>query len=168
MKRRVSSVNVPETDVYLLYEFAVYPRRNVIVGPVETYQIEPKVMDVLSVLMAQRGDVLSREELIAAVWTDSVGGDERLTRAISQLRKAFLDSVKSPRFIETVPKRGYRLVCPVAVEPRGQNLKNGENISLDYLAPGPGVDFDRRAAIVVAGLAVGVLIILVAAGFALS
>lgn len=161
-------MNVGETDVYLLYEFAVYPRRNVIVGPIETHQIEPKVMDVLSVLMARRGDVLSREELIAAVWAGSHGGDERLTRAISQLRKAFLDSVKSPRFIETVPKRGYRLVCPVAVEPKGQNLRYEENTKLDSVTLNPSVDFDRRTAIVVAGLAIGVIVILVAAGIALS
>ena len=161
-------MNIQETESYLLYEFAVYPRRNVIVGPTKTHQIEPKVMDVLSVLMARRGDVLSREELIATVWGSNVGGDERLTRAISQLRKAFLDSAKSPRFIETVSKRGYRLVCPVAVERQGEELRNGEGIDLDLLDGKPDVDFDRRAAIVVAAVAIGILIILIAGGLALS
>ncbi len=161
-------MNLQETEAYLLYEFTVYPRRNVIVGPIQTHQIEPKVMDVLCALMVRHGDVLSRDQLIATVWGGSVGGDERLTRAISQLRKAFIDDAKSPRFIETVSKRGYRLVCPVAVEQSGQIDKSGEKTPFDSVAFEPTTDFDRRAAIMVTGLAVGVLVILAVALLSLS
>ena len=58
------------------------------------------------------GGVVTREELIATVWGDA-GSDERLTRAISLLRKALDDDTASPRFIETISKRGYRLAAPL-------------------------------------------------------
>lgn len=73
-------------------------------------------MDVLCALMEEPGAVLSRDDLLDKVWRRSHGGEERLTRAISQLRKALADDSRSPRYIETVPKRGYRLVGSVSEE----------------------------------------------------
>ena len=151
-------MNIQETEAYLLYEYAVYPRRNIVVGPIRTQQIEPKVMDVLCVMMARRGEVLSRDELIATIWGSRIGGDERLTRAISQLRKAFDDDAKSPRFIETVPKRGYRLICPVAVEPAGP--PSAENAVSTASKAGGDNYFVLGKKMTFAAAAVGVLILL--------
>ena len=122
-------MNADPGDLFFLHEYAVYPWRNLVVGPHSNNQIEPKVMDALCVLIARRNGVLSREEMITKVWGAAEGGDERLTRAISQLRKAFGDNPKSPRFIETVPKRGYRLVCPVTVEPKEVKTDEIETVS---------------------------------------
>ena len=79
----------------------------------EALHLEPKVMEVLVALTDHAGAVLSREELLAAVWPGVVVGDEVLTQSIIKLRKALGDNPRSPAFIETIPKRGYRLIAPV-------------------------------------------------------
>ncbi|MEM0984990.1 MAG: winged helix-turn-helix domain-containing protein [Pseudomonadota bacterium] len=89
----------------------VDPSGLTISGPGGETCVEPMVMDVLLVLLAHAGDVVSRKDLVDAVWQAEYGGDERLTRAISLLRKAFGDSHGIRRVIETVPKRGYRLIA---------------------------------------------------------
>ena len=81
-----------------------------------TVRVEPKAMEVLMVLAARAGEVVSREELLAAVWPGVVVGDEALTQSIIKLRKAFGDNPRSPSYIETISKRGYRLIAPVGKE----------------------------------------------------
>lgn len=76
-------------------------------------RLEPKAMDLLVFMASRQGVVLSRDELLAGVWAGTVVSDEALTNAIIKLRKAFNDDARHPRFIETVPKRGYRLVADV-------------------------------------------------------
>jgi len=79
--------------------------------------LEPKVMDVLVCLALRPNEVVTREELLDLVWEGNVVADEQLTRAISELRHAFNDEPGNPAFIETIPKRGYRLIREVrAVE----------------------------------------------------
>jgi DNA-binding winged helix-turn-helix (wHTH) protein/Flp pilus assembly protein TadD len=73
-------------------------------------RIEPKAMDVLVALVRAGGRVVTRDELLSAVWPGVVVGDEALTQAIIKLRRALGDDSRSPRYIETIPKRGYRLV----------------------------------------------------------
>lgn len=76
----------------------------------EVRKVEPKVADLLGVLVEARGDVVSREQLFAVLWSGVTVGEDTLTRAVFKLRKALGDDPKSPSFIETVPKRGYRLL----------------------------------------------------------
>lgn len=94
-------------------EFILDQSRNLLSGPDGDGALEPKVVDVLMVLAARPSEVLTRDELIDAVWKTEFGADERVTRAISLLRKAFGDERGAARYIETVPKRGYRLVATV-------------------------------------------------------
>ena len=77
-------------------------------------KIEPKVMEVLCYLAERPGQVVSREELEASVWAGTVVGYDALTSTIIKLRKAFDDDSRKPRFIETVSKRGYRLIATVS------------------------------------------------------
>ena len=79
----------------------------------ETLRIEPKAMEVLMVLAARAGQVVSREELLGAVWPGVVVGDEALTQSIIKLRRALGDNPRAPAYIETISKRGYRLIAPV-------------------------------------------------------
>jgi DNA-binding winged helix-turn-helix (wHTH) protein/cytochrome c-type biogenesis protein CcmH/NrfG len=81
-------------------------------------RVEPKAMDVLMALMRAGGRVLTRDELLAAAWPGVVVGDEALTQAIIKLRRALGDDSRAPRYIETIPKRGYRIV-PGSVATRG-------------------------------------------------
>lgn len=77
-------------------------------------RLEPKVMDLLVLLAAQHGRVVSREDIMAALWPGLVVGDDSLARTVSKLRQALGDDAKAPRYIETITKRGYRLLAPVA------------------------------------------------------
>lgn len=72
--------------------------------------LEPRVMDLLCALAGADGDVLSRHELLEKVWKNEEATDERLTRAVHELRKALGDTKRPPRFVATVPKRGYKLL----------------------------------------------------------
>ena len=79
----------------------------------ETVRIEPKAMEVLMALAARPGEVVSREALLAEVWPGVVVGDEALTQGIIKLRRALGDDPKKPAYIETISKRGYRLIASV-------------------------------------------------------
>src|SRR5262245_29893315 len=87
--------------------------RNLLVRGGEEVRVEPRVMDVL-VLLADRADgIVSKEELIERVWQGRFVSDDVLTVTIYALRKALGDDAKKPRYIETVSRRGYRLIAPV-------------------------------------------------------
>ncbi len=79
----------------------------------EITRIEPKAMEVLMLLAQRAGQVVRREELFSAVWPDVVVGDEALTQSINKLRKALGDNARAASYIETISKRGYRLIAPV-------------------------------------------------------
>ena len=76
-------------------------------------RVEPKVMDVLSELAAHAGKAVPKEEIIRAVWGREHLAESILTRAVAELRRHLEDDAHAPRFIETIPKRGYRLIAPV-------------------------------------------------------
>lgn len=76
-------------------------------------RLESRTMDVLVYLAARPGEVVSMEELLGAVWQSVVVSDSSVYQAIKQLRQALAGSGDDTRYIETIPKRGYRLVAPV-------------------------------------------------------
>lgn len=94
-------------------EWSADPQSNELTRGAETLRIEPKAMDVLMLLADHGGRVVSREELLVAVWPGVVVSDEALTQTIIKLRKALGDDPRSPSYIETIAKRGYRLIAPV-------------------------------------------------------
>lgn len=77
-------------------------------------KLEPKVMAVLVYLARRPGQNVTRTELEAAVWTGSVVSYDAVTGAIQKLRKVFDDDPAHPRVIETLSKKGYRLIAPVS------------------------------------------------------
>src|SRR5580693_3343254 len=72
-------------------------------------------LQVLAALLKRAGDVVTREELRAQVWTTDtfVDFDHSLHNAIARLREVLGDSTERPRYIETLPRRGYRFIAPV-------------------------------------------------------
>ena len=88
----------------------VHPSLNSISRNGNNLRLEPKAMEVLVCLAEHGGSVVSKEKLIAEVWADTFVGDDALIRCISGLRRALEDDPKFPRIIETIPKRGYRLL----------------------------------------------------------
>jgi DNA-binding winged helix-turn-helix (wHTH) protein len=85
-----------------------------------TAHLRPKLMDVLVHLAEHAGEVLPKDDIIAAVWEQKFLAESVLTRSITELRHALGDDLETPRYIETITKRGYRLLAPVAEldEPR--------------------------------------------------
>jgi Tol biopolymer transport system component/DNA-binding winged helix-turn-helix (wHTH) protein len=77
--------------------------------------IEPKAFDVLRFLLEHRERLVTKDELLDAVWHDTFVTPNVLTRIVAQLRKALGDDAQEARYIETVPKRGYRFIVPVTV-----------------------------------------------------
>lgn len=81
-------------------------------------KVQSKPLDVLSVLVSKHGETISREELRKALWQEHVFVDfeKNLNTAVNKLRAVLGDDFASPRYIETVPRRGYRFTAPVKVE----------------------------------------------------
>ncbi|MGH9498277.1 MAG: winged helix-turn-helix domain-containing protein [Terriglobales bacterium] len=78
-------------------------------------RLEPKVMEVLLCLASQPGEPVSKDAILKKVWPDTFVSEDVLTRSISELRRVFVDDAREPRVIQTIPKRGYRLVAQVEV-----------------------------------------------------
>jgi DNA-binding winged helix-turn-helix (wHTH) protein len=104
---------------FWLGDWLVEPLKGSITGADgQLHHLQPKVMDVLVCLATNCGESLDRQDLLNCVWGEIVVSDESLTRTIGELRKVLGDDHAHPVYIETIPKRGYRLVSPVRlVEP---------------------------------------------------
>jgi serine/threonine-protein kinase len=89
-------------------------------------KLRDQPFQILRLLLAHPGEVLSRDELQKQLWPGDtfVDFDRGLNKAVNHLRDALGDSAESPRFIETLPKRGYRFIAPVeAGSPTGHSLE---------------------------------------------
>ena len=105
--------------------FTLDEREGTVVGPGGTIRLEPKVMEVLTVLSSHPGQVVSRDELMNSVWPGLVVTEHTLTRCIYQLRRdlhAISGQQESAGFnaIETLPKRGYRLLVDFEETPAAE------------------------------------------------
>src|ERR1700719_3721875 len=96
-------------------------------------KIQQQPMKLLEILLERPGEVVTREELRARVWSDETFGDfdQAVNIAIGKLRSAFGDSAENPRFIETLPKRGYRFIADVSVVDSDARPKRPESAAGD-------------------------------------
>jgi TolB-like protein/DNA-binding winged helix-turn-helix (wHTH) protein/tetratricopeptide (TPR) repeat protein len=103
-------------------------------------RVQQQPMKLLEVLLEHPGEVVTREELRSRVWPSESFGDfdQALNIAIGKLRSALGDSAESPRFIETLPKRGYRFIADVSVVDTGARPKRQEPVAEDPPAADPG------------------------------
>lgn len=106
-------------------DIRVEPRLNLIVVAGEARRLEPRVMAVLVHLAAKAGSVVTRDELMVAVWEDVFVSDKAMVQAVSVLRKALGDDWTRPRYIETISKTGYRLIAPVSRADEGASRQPG-------------------------------------------
>jgi DNA-binding winged helix-turn-helix (wHTH) protein/TolB-like protein/Tfp pilus assembly protein PilF len=109
---RIRDRTAPEPQLRI-GDWQVDPAANELARNGTTVRIEPKAMAVLIALAEADGQVVSREEMLAAVWAGVVVGDEVLTQTIIKLRRALGDNPRAPSYIETISKRGYRLIAPL-------------------------------------------------------
>ena len=139
-----------------LYEFGPFrldPSTPVLWREGHPVSLTPKALETLAILVRCGGRVVSREELIQAVWPDVAVEENNLSVNVSTLRKALGDGADGEKYIETVPRRGYRFVAPVRVLPV-------ESVDLVYTRPLPlaeetserDAETNRRAAFSIAVL----------------
>jgi Tol biopolymer transport system component/DNA-binding winged helix-turn-helix (wHTH) protein len=123
------------TSADKLYEFGEWrldPAEHLLLRNGSPVPLGPKVFDTLLLLVESAGRLVTKDEFMSRVWPDSFVEDLALTQNISQLRKV-LGNGDAP-VIETVPKRGYRFVLPVAVKERAQSPE----LALQVKRPGTG------------------------------
>lgn len=94
-------------------EWIIEPALNRFTCDEECVTVEPKMMQVMSCLIEEAGIVIRKDVLLARVWKDTVVTEEAVSRVVSALRKVLGDTPRSPRYIETIRKTGYRLIAPV-------------------------------------------------------
>ncbi len=99
--------------MFRLHQRVVDPSLNRVTSGDRTAQVEPKIMQVLVALAERPGEVVTRDELMARVWPGVFVTDDVIHRAIRELRRLFDDDADQPAVIETIRKRGYRLVAPI-------------------------------------------------------
>jgi adenylate cyclase len=99
---------------FFINEWRVSPAEGVLARGSETVRLEPKAMQVLVYLASKPGKVISRDELERNVWRNELIGYGAVTNTVIKLRKAFQDDTRKPRFITTIPKKGYQLVATVS------------------------------------------------------
>ncbi|MEO8001531.1 MAG: winged helix-turn-helix domain-containing protein [Arenimonas sp.] len=75
--------------------------------------LEPKVADVLRFLVQHAGQVVSREDLLSQVWNTTHVSDDVITRCVNLIRRSFDDNARNPRVLQTITRRGYRLIADV-------------------------------------------------------
>ena len=84
--------------------------------------LEPKTLRVLLQLVSHAGHLVQKNTLLDAVWTDTFVEENTLARAIAVLRQELGDSSRDPRFIQTIPTRGYRFIASVEALPETSQL----------------------------------------------
>ena len=107
----------PQPNAYRFGPFRLSVPDRILERDGERIPVTPKVIDTLFVLIENSGQVLTKEELIKAVWPDVNVVESGLTRNISALRKALEEDEAEGTYIETIPRRGYRFVAKVTEEP---------------------------------------------------
>jgi DNA-binding winged helix-turn-helix (wHTH) protein/TolB-like protein/tetratricopeptide (TPR) repeat protein len=139
-------------------EWTVEPQLNSLELNGHSVRLEPKVMQVLVCLAEHHGKLVTKEQLIRAVWADTFVTDDVLTRAVSELRRVLKDDAKQPHIIETISKNGYRLIALIQ-RSQDSSLVPGLEIRAESSS--------RRKRKVLVGTAVALLAIVVSLAVAL-
>lgn len=114
MTKSPSGTELDRNTPFYVGEWLVEPASGRISREDRVVKLEPRVMDLLICLASRPGEVMSREELESIVWAGMIVGYDSLASAVIKLRKAFEDDSRNPKVIETVSKRGYRLIEKLA------------------------------------------------------
>jgi DNA-binding winged helix-turn-helix (wHTH) protein len=102
-------------QIYEFSEFRVDTGQFILTKAGQAQPITPTVFKILLMLLQRAGEVITKEELMKQVWPDSFVEDGNLNRNVSTLRKALGEKPCDHRYIETIPKSGYRFITPVRV-----------------------------------------------------
>jgi len=106
-------MELKERHLYEFGPFRLEPAEHLLLRNGQVIPLPPKVFDTLLVLVQSSGHLVDKDELLRRVWPDTFVEEGNLTKNIFALRKILEGGRENEKFIETVPKRGYRFVAPV-------------------------------------------------------
>jgi TolB-like protein/DNA-binding winged helix-turn-helix (wHTH) protein/Flp pilus assembly protein TadD len=111
-------LTAPAREAYRFGAFEFQPRTGELRKQGRKVRLREQAVQILTLLLARPGDLVTREEIQKALWPDDtfVDFDVGLNSAIRRLRDALDDSAEQPRFVETLPRRGYRFIAPIETE----------------------------------------------------
>ena len=147
---------------FYLGKLLVEPLTGKVTGPSGNVHLGPKAAEVLLQLASSPGELVTRERLLEQAWGEGQGTHESLSRAIAEIRHAFDDQEDNPTYIQTLPRRGYRLiVTPESVTESTSSVVIGANDGVRVGDIGILENLKRRGVIetAIAYLIVGWLII---------
>ena len=110
----MTPVQTPHVD-FRIGDWLVQPAQCRLTSNGRAAHVRPKVMDLLAYLARHQGEVVSKDRLLDEVWGSEAISESALTRTVAELRQALGDSAENPLILETIAKRGYRLIAPVTV-----------------------------------------------------
>lgn len=99
-----------ERKEFRLGQWHVLPDRRLMISADGEVRVRPRAMDVLVLLASRPGEVVTRDDFARGVWAPAVVTDNSLNCCIAELRRALDDTSSNPGYIETIPRRGYRLM----------------------------------------------------------
>src|SRR5271156_5077511 len=114
---------IPVNNLYRFGEFVLDPRRRTLARTDSPVSLTPKAFDVLLFLAQNPNRLVTKEELLQAVWGDTFVEEGNLTQYISHLRKALGDSSEDPHLIVTITRKGYRFAADVTVAEAADTAK---------------------------------------------
>jgi len=103
------------TQAYVFGQFRVDAGKRLLFARDELVALAPKAFDTLLALVENRGSVMSKDELMRLVWADQIVEENNLAQNIHLIRKSLGDGCEGVKYIETIPKRGYRFVADIEV-----------------------------------------------------
>ncbi len=95
----------------------IEPDLGVVIRNGQRYHLAPKAMEVLLFLASTNGEVVSREQILAFAWGDEHASKTNVTHVISEIRHALDDHKECPTYIQTIPRKGYRMLLPTVAKP---------------------------------------------------
>ncbi|TMO84359.1 winged helix-turn-helix domain-containing protein [Pseudoalteromonas spongiae] len=101
---------------FYIADFKVEPEKNKVSLPKAEFRLEPRVMSILCYLVEHQGEVLSKEQILASLWPNQSLEPELVTKAVFEIRKILNDNPKSPRLIETIPRKGYVFIGKINLQ----------------------------------------------------
>ncbi len=107
----------PAEETLTFSGFRLEPARRRLTGPDGAdIPLQPRIFDLLMLFLSRPGELLTKQQIMDAVWPDVTVDENNLNQAVSALRRMLDDSPASPRLIATVPRRGYQFIAPVSAE----------------------------------------------------
>ena len=125
----------PAAGPFRVGDWTVDPARDEISRDGETVKLEPRKMQLLVALARRLGEVVTPDQLLDAVWRDLVVTHSSVYQTVAQLRKTLGDNRAMPEYIATVPRKGYRLIAPIAPAAESRALVARAVVAAPVVAP---------------------------------